>query len=86
MQIRKVHNWQQVLSTELSHLPVTSKEISFSSQHDPVLSKVIECILTGWPDSISEQLKQYHYCRNEISIENLCLLQGNSNCPIKFTE
>ena len=32
----------QVLLTELSHSPVTSKQISFLSQHDPVLSKVIQ--------------------------------------------
>ena len=62
---------------KLSHSPITSKKISFSSQHDPVLSKIIEYILTGWPDSISEQLKSYHYHRNELSIENLCLLWGN---------
>ena len=30
-------------------------------QYNPVLSKVIEYMLTGWSDSISELLKLYHY-------------------------
>ena len=47
----------QVLLTELLHSPVTSKELSFSSQCDPVWSKVIEYVLTGWSNSICEQLK-----------------------------
>ena len=38
---------------------------------------VIQYVLAGWSDSIREQLKPYHYHRNELSIENLCLLWGN---------
>ena len=67
----------QVLLMEFLHSPVASKESSFSSQRDSVLSKVTEYVLTSGPDSISEQLKPYHYCRNELSMENICLLWRN---------
>ena len=67
----------QALLTELSHSHITSKEISFSLQWKPVLFKVTEYVLTGWPDSKSKQLKPYHYLRNYLSIENSCLLWGN---------
>ena len=67
----------QILLTELLHSPVNSKEINYSSQHDSVIYKVIEYVITGWLDSAREQLKPYYYLRNELSVENLCLLWGN---------
>ena len=42
-----------------------------------VLSKTVEYVLTGWPDGISESLKPYYYRRNELSVENSCLLWEN---------
>ena len=77
----------QVLLTELSrYSPVTSKQISFLSQRDPVLSKVIGYVLTGWPNSTSEQLKSYHYRRNKLSIENSSLLLYIKICRLTCWE
>ena len=48
------HLTNQALLTELLHSPVTPEEISYSSQHDPVIFEVIEYVLS------SEQLKPYY--------------------------
>ena len=34
-------------------------------------------MLTGWPNRVTEQLKPYYHCRNELIVEDSCLLWGN---------
>ena len=66
----------QALLTELLHSHINFKEISFSLQWKPVLFKVIEYVLTGWPDSKSKQLKPYHYRRNEFINRKFVFIMG----------
>lgn len=66
-----------IFLTELSHSPITSTEISYYSKHDSIISLVIEYTLTAWPNKIADRLKPYFYRKNELSIENSCLLWGN---------
>lgn len=47
--------FNQLLITELSSSAFTSKEMTYLSHCDLVLSKVTECVFTAWPD----KLKQY---------------------------
>ena len=61
----------------LAALPVTSKQISRYTLKDPVLSKVTHCVRTGWPATVEESLNNFHNKRNEITIEDGCLLWGN---------
>ena len=66
----------QALLSQLLHSHITSKEISFSLQWKPVLFKVLEYVLTGWPDSKRKQLKPYHYRRNEFINRKFVFIMG----------
>ena len=66
-----------VLMTELSHSPVTSKEVSSFSKRDPIVSSVIEYVQTGWPNKPPEGLIPYYTRRDELSVVDSCLLWGN---------
>ena len=58
-------------------LPITHKEISHATRVDPVLSRVLELIRSGWPQHIEYlRLKTFFNRRYELSIEQDCLLWG----------
>ena len=63
--------------TELIHAPVTSNEVGAFSKRDPIVSNVIDYVLFGWPSKVNEQFKPYLCRRNELSVENSCLIWGN---------
>ena len=74
----------EVLTTELIHVPVTSTEIGDVSKRDPIISYVIDFILCGWPSKVNEQLRPYFCRRNELAVEGSCLIWGNKVViPIK---
>ena len=63
----------QIKQTRLATLQDETKE-------DPVLKKLSELIMTGWPESmqdLSEDLKPYWCHRNELAIHDRLLLKGN---------
>ena len=61
----------------LDELPVSSKDIRSQTHRDPVLAKVLNHTLTGWPTSVyEEELKPYFTRRNELTVEQGCLLWG----------
>ena len=66
----------EVFTTELIHVPVTSKEIGEVSKKDPIISNVIDFILCGWPSKVNEQLQPYFCRRNELTVEGSCLIWG----------
>ena len=58
-------------------LPVTAKQISEATSHDPILSTVLEFTLTGWPNVVhDESLKPFFIRRTELSVEQGCVLWG----------
>ena len=58
-------------------LPVTAGEISSTTQKDPLLSRVYDFTLNGWPEHLpSEDMKPYHKRRMELSCDQGCLLFG----------
>ena len=57
-------------------LPVTFKAIKMVTRHDPVLSKVVDYVLKGWPKQPSVEVRPYFRCKEEYTIENGCLLWG----------
>ena len=77
----EIIKWTQeamICNTEvLSSLPVTAKQISRQTNKDSVLSKVMHCVKTGWPEEVDGELANYHQKRNEITVEDGCLLWGN---------
>lgn len=60
----------------LSSAPITPKLIAEQSTHDPVLSKVLRYLAMGWPDTVEDDLRPYFSRRNELSLEQGCILWG----------
>ena len=57
-------------------LPVTCQDVRTETAADPNLMKVMRYMMFGWPDQVEEALLPYHRRRNELSIEQGCLLWG----------
>ena len=62
--------------SQVEALPVTAKAIQKASRIDPVLSKVILYTRKGWPSTVRDVFKPYYHCRNELIVEEDCLLWG----------
>ncbi len=58
--------------------PITAREIAAASRRDPILSKVIHMVQSGWSEVQPEvaTLKAYWSRRLELSVEDGCLLWG----------
>ena len=61
----------------LSSARITPTLIAEQSARDSVLSKVLRYLEMGWPDTIDDDLRPYHNRRNELSLEQGCVLWGN---------
>ena len=61
---------------QLSKIPVNSKDISAATRTDPVLSKVVEYIMTGWPHHVDDDLKLFKMKELELTVEDGCFLWG----------
>ena len=61
---------------QLEMLPVTSQEIRRATQRDPLLSKVQEYTLKGWPTRVTKPLQPYQAKLAELSVEEGCLMWG----------
>ena len=61
----------------LDELPVDSKDISRHTRKDPVLARVLEYTLVGWPNHVTEEeLKQHFTRQNELTADQGCVLWG----------
>lgn len=62
-------------SLRFASMPVSSADIAKKTAQDPVQSKVLELVLTGWPVSITnEAYKPFFQKSNELSIHQGCLM------------
>ena len=58
--------------------PITEKDIGKATVLDPLLSRVLDFVLTGWPEKCDEEeLKPYHIRSQELSYEQNCVLSGS---------
>ena len=64
--------------TELEKGPISSQQIARYTQKDPLLAKVHRSICSNWEGEgeISKELSPYFKCRNELTIEQNCILRG----------
>ena len=62
--------------TQLESLPVTSQQLRAATRTDPVLSKVIHYVRSGWPQDCTPTLRPYWSRRFELTVEGECLLWG----------
>ncbi len=67
----------QIRKESFETLPVTAKKVKGLSQKDPVLSKVLQFVRNGWPSDMKlGNLQPFHQRRDELSIQNGCLMWG----------
>ena len=65
-----------LLIDSFNEAPITSDQIAVWTQKDPVLSKVMQFIMLGWPESVESELKPYWNRRLELSVHAGCILWG----------
>lgn len=58
-------------------LPVKARDIAVKTRSDPLLSRVLEYVLTGWPNHTDKELQVFFAKRDELSTEQGCLLWGS---------
>ena len=61
---------------QFEELKVTTKQVAQSIRKNPQLSKVLHFVQTGWPTQCDPELHPYFNQRNELTIEENCLLKG----------
>ena len=57
-------------------LPVTAVELRAATRCDPLLSKVLQYTKRGWPSKVPEALKPYHNRREQLTLEDDCVMWG----------
>ena len=69
---------ETILVTEtLQTSPIKASQIKQWTDHDPVLAVVRDKLLQGWTHTDDEQMKPYQRRRDELSIQDGCILWGN---------
>ena len=66
-----------LLMETLQTAPVTAKQIKQWTARDPVLSRVKMFVEKGWKDTKEDVLKPYASRRDELSVQDGCLLRGS---------
>ena len=61
---------------QIEALPVSATELRSMTRNDPLLSKVLQYTRKGWPSSVPAPLKPYFHRREELTLENDCVLWG----------
>ena len=64
-------------SKVVENLPVTSKQISYETRKDPLLSRVLHFVKFGWPSGLDDkQLEPFLKRQQELTVEQDCILWG----------
>ena len=62
---------------QIEYLPLSVDQIRKATRADPILSRVLEFTMSGWPEQpTTEEIKPYFLKRNDITAEEGCLLWG----------
>ena len=65
------------LISYLEELPVTAQDIAAATGKDPVLARVYDFTLHGWPQVLDDQVLQPYFSRKqELSVDQGCVLWG----------
>ena len=64
---------------QMAALPLTHVQLKRASWRDPVLSKVLQFVLEGWPNSIPPQLKSFRTRAMELTVEVFAVGIASSN-------
>jgi len=66
----------QINMVQLESLPISWETIRKVGDSDPVYMEVRKCVKNGWPTTVVDELKPYHNRRDELCLEQDCLLWG----------
>ena len=73
-EIKMTHEINRV---QLESLPVSVEHVRKATCVDPILSRVLENTLTGWPtEQVDESINPYFNKGHEMTVEEKCLLWG----------
>ena len=62
----------------INSAPINAAKMKLWTERDPVLSRVKQYVLLGWPTTVSEEELQPYYARkDELSVDAGCLLRGS---------
>ena len=56
---------------------VTASDIRTKTAVDPILSRVLDYCVSGWPSQVDSEFAPYHTRRNELCVEQGCVLWGS---------
>ena len=62
--------------SQIDVLPLGVQQLKQATQSDPVLNRVFLFTQKGWPQEIEPELRPYYHRRNELTVEQGCLLYG----------
>ncbi|RXN17967.1 integrase core domain [Labeo rohita] len=66
------------LISHVEELPVSAKDIAEETRRDPILSKVLDLTLTGWPKFVpNPNLKPFYERKDQLSTDQGCVLWGS---------
>jgi len=67
-----------LLMEQMQDSPVTADHIRLWTRRDPLLSRVMQYVMNGWPNgTVEEHLRPYWQKRLELSCQDGCLLWGS---------
>ena len=69
----------EVFMVDLVHSPVTSSAVKRETERDPILTRVREFLIQGWPDDLEadDEFKPYMTRAVELTVEEGCILWGS---------
>ncbi|XP_057298423.1 uncharacterized protein K02A2.6-like [Hydractinia symbiolongicarpus] len=71
------NNESAIHMMDLVQAPLTSADVKLHTSRDPVLSKVLDLISNGWKVNREIELQPYFSRKDQLSIDNQCLLWGS---------
>ena len=80
---------KEVNRLQVARVPVDARLLHEETSCDPLLSRVVHFTLNGWPgkEEVPDNLKSYYFKRNELTVEEGCLLRGTRVViPAKYQE
>ena len=68
-----------LLMEQIDNMPVTADMIKAWTRRDPVLARVLQFVVSGWPVAmeVEEQLKPHWSKRLELTVQDGCIIWGN---------
>ncbi|PIO70633.1 hypothetical protein TELCIR_07511 [Teladorsagia circumcincta] len=72
------HDINAIFKDNVNHLPVTAKEVAHATAEDDTLRQVLDHVThNNWPKKPSPTVARYAHLRNDLSIQQGCLLFGS---------